>query len=215
LSRLCFGATLVVLAVASAFGQESYQTGKNEISGTIGDTFVSDQGVLNSGLGNANVQHGNGVSFEVNYARILHATDWIEFAAEVPATFDPDEDLHYKANQVPVDYHSFFITPAARLRFIPALAFSPWVSFGGGFGHFGASSDLIYYGTNTGNRSATTGVLQGGVGLDTHIPWRIIEKYIFRFEARDDWSGVPPINVETGKTRQHNYYLGGGMAFRF
>jgi len=24
------------------------------------------------------------------------------------------------------------------------------------------------------------------------------------------WSGVPPINVNMGKTRQHNYYVGGG-----
>jgi hypothetical protein len=34
-------------------------------------------------------------------------------------------------------------------------------------------------------------------------------------EARDDWSGMPPINVNTGKNRQHNYYVAGGLVYRF
>lgn len=206
---------LVLVAVTSSLGQDSYQTGKNEICVTTGHTFVSDQTVPNSGLSNANVQHGNGISFEVDYTRILRTTGSFEFGIELPTILNPDEDLHYARNQTPRDYSSFFITPAARLRLMPALAFSPWLSFGGGFAHFEASSNLIYSGTNAGNRSALTGVLQGGVGFDAHIPWEAIERYTFRFEARDDWSGVPPINLNTGKSRQHNYYLGGGLAFRF
>jgi hypothetical protein len=47
-----------------------------------------------------------------------------------------------------------------------------------------------------------------------HIP-KVTNKYRIRFEARDDWSRVPPLNVDTGKTRQHNYYLGGGLVVRF
>jgi hypothetical protein len=215
LPRFCFGAALVLIAASFSWAQEFSPSGKNEIVGTFGRTFISDQGVVNSGLNDSTLEYGAALSFEVNYARILHTTDWFDFALELPATFNPHEDLHYDANQIPKHYSSSFITPAARLRLIPGLAFSPWLSFGGGFGHFEASSELIYGGTNPGKRGSTTGVLQGGVGLDTHVPWRMMKRYIFRFEARDDWSGVPPINVSTGKTRQHNYYLGGGLAFGF
>jgi hypothetical protein len=28
-------------------------------------------------------------------------------------------------------------------------------------------------------------------------------------------SGVPPLTVNTGKSRQHNFYVGGGAVFRF
>lgn len=202
---------LVLIATAIAFAQEA---GKNEIAGTFGHTFVSDQGVPNSGLSNSIINHGAGYSFEINYARILRGYDWADFAIELPAIFNPDEDLHYFTNQIPQQYSSFFITPAARVRFFPEVAFSPWISFGGGLGHFQASSNLLFFGKNTGNRGETTGVLQGGVGLDVHIPRRI-QRLKIRVEARDDWSGMPPLNVNTGKTRQHNYYVAGGLVYRF
>jgi hypothetical protein len=197
-------------AIACAQGE-----GKNEVAGTFGHSFISDQGVLNSGLSNSIISHGAGYSFEVDYARVLRAYDWADFAIEVPATFNPDEDLHYFTDQIAEGYSSFFITPAARVRFFPDVNFSPWVSFGGGFGHFQASSNLLFFGKNTGARGETTGVLQGGVGLDVRIPYRRIQRLKIRVEARDDWSGVPPLNVNTGKTRQHNYYVAGGLVYRF
>ena len=202
---------LVLIAAAIAPAQEA---GKNEIAGTFGHTFISDQGVPNSGLSDSIINHGRGFSFEINYARILRAYDWADLAIEVPATFNPDEDLHYFSNQIPEGYSSFFVTPALRLRFFPDVDLSPWLSFGGGLGHFETSSNLLFYGKNTGNRSDTTGVLQGGVGLDVRIPF-VTRRVKIRVEARDDWSGVPPLNVDTGKTRQHNYYVAGGLLYRF
>jgi len=101
------------------------------------------------------------------------------------------------------------------VRLFPNVDVSPWISFGGGLGHFQASSDLLFFGKNTGNRGETTGVLQGGVGLDVRIPYLRIQRLKIRVEARDDWSGVPPLNVNTGKTRQHNYYVAGGLLYRF
>lgn len=200
-----------LIASAIAVAQD---TNKNEVAGTFGHTFISDQGVSNSGLADSIINHGEGYSFEINYARILRAYDWADFAIEVPAVFNPDEDVHYFNNQIPEGYSSFFITPSARVRFFPDVALSPWVSFGGGLGHFEASSKLLFYGNNTGNRSDTTGVLQGGVGLDVRIPGRI-RRLKIRVAARDDWSAVPPLNLNTGKTRQHNYYVGGGLVYRF
>jgi hypothetical protein len=205
----------VVLALTASAIAVAQAEGKNEIAGTFGHTFISDQGVPNSGLSDSIINHGEGFSFEIDYARILRAYDWADFAIEVPATFNPDEDLHYLTNQIPEDYTSFFITPAARVRFFPEVNLSPWISFGGGIGHFQASSNLLFFGKNTGNRGATTGVVQGGVGLDVRMPYRRITRLKIRVEARDDWSGVPPLNVNTGKTRQHNYYVAGGLVYRF
>lgn len=202
---------LTLMAPAIAFAQGE---GKNEIAGTFGHSFISDQSVPSSGLADSTISHGAGYSFEINYARILHGSDWADIAIEVPAIFNPDEDLHYFTNQIPEEYSSIFITPSARVRFFPDVDFSPWVSFGGGLGYFHTSSDLLFFGKNTGNRGETTGVLQGGVGLDVHIPGRF-RRLKIRVGARDDWGGVPPINVNTGKTRQHNYYVAGGLVYRF
>ena len=40
-------------------------------------------------------------------------------------------------------------------------------------------------------------------------------KLSLRGEARDFNSGVPQLNVDTGKSRQHNYFVGGGVVWRF
>jgi hypothetical protein len=201
---------LSILPVALAQEQEP----NNELAGTFGHTFISDQSVLNSGLANSRLGHGDGYTFEVDYARILRTSEWADIAVEVPAIFCPDEDLVYSANQVPEGYSSFFITPAARLRFVPDVAFSPWFSLGGGLGHFSSGSDLIFYGGNTAQRGVTTGVLQIGAGLDVRIP-HVARRFKIRAEVRDDWSGMPLINVDVGKTQQHNYYVAGGLAYRF
>jgi hypothetical protein len=121
--------------------------------------------------------------------------------------------LNYGTNQIPRQYGSFFVTPAARLNLIPDLAVSPWVSFGGGIGRFSASHELVFFGTNTGDRGKTTGVLEAGVGIDVRLPK--MQRTRFRFGFRDDWSGAPPLNIDTGRSRQHNYYVGGGLVFHF
>ena len=212
--RFCLPAVLALGAIL-ARAQDSSQWSKNEVAGTFGHTFISDQNVPNSGLPNSIITHGAGYSFEVNYARILFAADWVDVSAEVPAIFNPDEKLHYEANAIPRSYSSIFVTPSARLRLVPDVAFSPWVSFGGGFGHFEASDALVFSGPNTANRGLTTGVLQIGAGLDVRIPCPRISRLRIRVEVRDDWSDVPPLNVDTGKTRQHNYYVAGGIVYRF
>ena len=48
--------------------------------------------------------------------------------------------------------------------------------------------------------------MQIGIGLDV----RLKQRFTLRGEARDFWSGTPDILVDTGKSRQHNYLVGGG-----
>ena len=203
----------LLLSCAAATYRAPAQDAKNEIAGTIGRTFISDQTVPNTSFSNNTVHFGKSTPFEINYARELFRFHWGVLAAEVPTIISLNQELNYGLNQVPEAYKSVFITPAARLSFPSMLPFAPWLSFGGGIGHFQASRNLVFSGTNPGPRVKTTGVLQGGVGVDIDLPG--LNSLKFRFEARDDWSGVPPINVDTGKTRQHNYYVGGGVVLHF
>ncbi len=205
-------AALILVVAGSMIAAAQEPEPKNEIAGTVGRTFISDQGVPVNIFDNT-LHFGKGWSFEGTYARTLKRYFWGNLAAEVPVIYSADEDLNYGTNQIPEGYTSIFITPAARVTLMPNLAVSPWVSFGGGIGHFIASKNLQYYNSNPGPRIKTTGVLQGGAGMDVRLPK--LHSTRFRFEARDDWSGVPPVNLNTGKTRQHNYYVSGGLVFHF
>lgn len=195
----------VLICGRSALGQ------KNELAGLIGRTFVSNQGVPNTNFFDNTVHFGNGLTFEVNYGRRILGNELLALSFEVPAVFDPSQRLNYGINVVPEKYGSFFVTPAARVNIFPATAVSPWISLGGGFGHFSESSNLLFGGTNPGKTGTTTGVFQIGGGLDV-TPWPSLG---FRLDVRDFNSGVPQLNVDTGKTRQHNIFVGGGVVWHF
>ena len=209
--RNFFAAAILIFAASVlATGQEST---KNEIAVTVGRMFISDQGVPNTNFFDNTVHSGKGLSFEGTYARKLRNYGWGALAVEVPVVVNPDEDLNYGLNQVPKDYSSIFVTPAARVNFLQDFAFSPWVSLGGGLAHYVASKDLVFFGNNPGHRVDNSGALEAGIGFDVRIPR--FELFRFRFEARDFWTGEPPINVDTGHTRQHNYFVAGGAVFHF
>src|SRR5271169_1207393 len=195
----------VTMSILGAFA--SAQDEKNEVTGMIGRIFISDQGIhgANAPTINPFVRSGNGLTFEVNYARRLLTTPVYAISGEVPAAFNLDEKLNSGGNVVPSKYSQIFVTPAVRLNFFPETAVTPWVSLGGGFGHFSENKNLIYFGTNPGT-SSTTGVLQGGLGLDVKV-WR---RFSIRGQVRDFWSGTPSLPLAaTGKSRQHNFFVGG------
>jgi hypothetical protein len=199
-------ATMSILGASAAAQDE-----KNEFTGIIGRVIISDQGIAGASFPNPFVRSGKGLSFEVNYARRLLGNQVYAVSGEVPAVFNLDEDLNSGSNVVPVDYKQIFVTPAVRLNLFPETAVSPWVSIGGGFGHFSENKNLIYGGPNPGT-STTSGVLQAGLGLDV----RLWHSFSIRGEFRDFWSGTPDLPLaDTGKTRQHNYFVGGGVVWHF
>ena len=206
LKRIAIG---VLLAVCSFVSPAMAQ--KNELSGLVGRTFISDQGIKGAPSSDPELRFGNGLTFEVNYARRVIAGGFWSLALEVPFVVNPDEDLHAAGNLIPQQYFSFFVTPAARLNGFPDSGVSPWISVGGGLGHFSESSTLLFGGPNPGKKGTTTGVFQSGVGLDV----KVFKGFILRGEARDFWSGVPQLNVDTGKSRQHNIFVGGGIVWHF
>ena len=200
---------MALMTVCTLAGQAASQ--KNELSGMLGHTFISDQGIQGAPAYDPNLRFGKGFTFEINYARRILDGPFLSLAVEVPFVDNPDEDIHAAQNVVPGQYSSIFITPAAQLKVFPEQAVSPWVSFGAGLGHFGESSTLLFGGVNPGKTGNTTAVLQAGVGLDV----KVIGRFSLRGEARDFWSGVPDLNVNTGKSRQHNIFVAGGVVWRF
>jgi hypothetical protein len=200
--------TLVTVLAASAFAQD-----KNELGGILGRTFISNQGIPNASFPPI-ISYGNGLSFDVEYARRFLVTEVFSVSGEAVLMVNHDQDINggaYGHAVIPQQLSELFVTPAVRLNLFPTTAVSPWVSLGGGFGHIGQSSMLLYGGTNPG-KSTTSGVLQGGLGLDVKL-WR---KLSIRGEVRDFWSGTPDFPLApTGKTRQHNFFVGGGAFWRF
>jgi hypothetical protein len=196
--RKCFAVALLLLAGVLLSGSEVAVAQdiepKNELAVTVGRTFISDQTPPNTKFFDNTVHSGKGLSFNFLYARQLKFFKWGAVGVELPVIYNPDEDLNYGLNEIPKQYSSLFATPALRVSFARNFFISPWVSLGGGVGHFIASKDLVFFGPNTGHRIKTTGVMHGGIGFDVPFPGKLHD-LVFRFEARDNWSGVPPINV--------------------
>jgi Outer membrane protein beta-barrel domain len=207
--RFCIA---VLFAVAITAALASAQDEKNEVSGVIGRDFIKIQGIQNANYFDPNIRYGDGLTVEGSYARRVLVTPIYSVTGEVPVLYNPDEDLHSGGpGAVPKDYSALFVAPSVRVNLFPTTAVSFWGSVGGGFGHISENGSLLYGGTNTG-KSTTSGVLQFGVGLDVRVKARLF----VRVEARDYWAGTPDFPLSpTGKSRQSNYFVGGGVMWRF
>jgi hypothetical protein len=206
-------ATLVVVALTAALA--TAQSEKNEVSGVIGRTFIPTQPFSASDCGGCydpNIRFGRGLTVEGSYARRLFVLPIYSVSVEVPVAYNPQEKLHSGGpGLVPKDYGSLFVTPSVRVNLFPTTAFSLWGSFGGGVGHTFENSLLLYSVPNPG-KGSTSGVLQYGVGLDV----RILPRFYIRGEARNYWAGMPNFPLSTpDKSRLSNYFLGGGVLWRF
>jgi hypothetical protein len=198
----------ITLLSAAAVAQDE----KNELSGTFGKTVISDQGIIGANYFDPLVRSGKGWSFELAYARHLRTENIWGFSLEVPAMFNLDEDLNAGQGVVPIDYQAIFVTPSARVNLFPTTAVSPWVSFGGGFAHFSQNKSLIYQAGANPGKSNTTGAIQGGIGLDV----KFLSRFSIRGEVRDFWSGHPDFPLaDTGKSRQHNFFVSAGLVWHF
>lgn len=203
--RLAMLVVLVAALISSAFAQ------LNEVSVTVGRTFVSTQTIQNSTVTDPRLHFGNEESVAFNYGRLLKNYRAVGLSGELPVAIYPRMDLATEQHGIPKDIGALFITPSARFNFFPGQGLSPWVSVGGGYGRFREAPRLNFYGTNPGPTGTNTGVVQFGVGLDVW-PW---QRWGIRTEARDFYSGVPELNLSTGRSRQHNYYVGIGVIRRF
>lgn len=209
--RLAVLMLFLPLVAFTSFARDVSTDTVNEISVTVGRTFVSTQTIQNSSSANPDIHFGNEESVAFNYSRLLKTHGIFGFSGEVPIAIYPRMDLNTGDNVIPKDIGALFVTPAARVNFFYGDALSPWFSIGGGYGRFRQAPKLNYFGNNPGPGGTNTGVVQFGAGLDV-FPW---QRWGFRTEFRDFYSGVPDLNVNTGHSRQHNYYVGIGVIRRF
>jgi hypothetical protein len=207
--RLAVLVVPVLVLVYSALAQDSSNLAEvNELSITAGRTFVSTQTVPSTGLP---IHFGNEETVAFNYGRLLKSHKIFGLYAELPVAMYFRMDLNYHLGTTPEDIGALFATPSVRLNFFSGQGVTPWVSVGGGYGRFREAPLTLYEKPNLGPTGTNTGVVQFGAGLDVWI-WH---RWGARFEARDFYSGVPDLNVDTGRSRQHNYYVGVGVAHRF
>ena len=204
---------VMVLFIAVFLASAAAQDEKNEIGGAIGRVFISDQGIQ-APIPNPTIHSGKGLTFEGEYARRFFVTPLFGISAEGVVAYNKGVKLNageYLYSVVPEGYKELFVTPAVRVNFFPLTAVSPWVSIGGGVTHFTQNSNLLFGGAKPG-KNTTTGTLEAGIGLDVKV-WR---KLSMRGGMRDFWSGIPDYPLApTGKTRQHNYFVFGGLFWRF
>ena len=207
--RLWIAVLFVVTLAVSLAAQDE----KNDLGASIGRSFISTQAIQGATFFDPYIRYGKGLTIEGSYARRLLVTPVFAVAAELPILYNPDEDLHAGGpGLVPHDDKALFLTPSVRVNLFPTTAVSLWGSLGGGFGHISESNTLLYNGTPNTGKSTTSGVLQYGVGLDVKLTKRVV----LRAEGRDFWAGEPDFpQAPTGKTRQHNYFLGVGAIWRF
>jgi hypothetical protein len=205
--RLAVLVAPVLVLVSSSLAQI------NELSLTVGRSFVSTQTIQNPPPGDPNprIHFGNEESVDFNYSRFLKNYKVFGVSAELPVAIYFRMDLNTFENQIPKDIGALFVTPSVRVNIFSAESVTPWFSVGGGYGRFREAPTLLFGGTNPGPTGTNTGVVQFGGGLDV-FPWH---SWGVRAEARDFYSGVPDLNVTTNRSRQHNYYVGLGVIRRF
>lgn len=192
------------------------QDEKNEVGAVIGRNFISDQGIQNATFFDPIIHFGDGLTFEGEYARHILVTPIYSISGEVVGNFDHKLKLNagvYPNAVVPNTLSTFFITPAARVNLFPTTAVSPWISLGAGFGHISEGNLLIYGdGAKNPGKSTTSATIEGGFGLDVKV-WKRLS---MRGEVRDFWSGEPDFPLApTGKSRMHNFFVGGGAFWSF
>ncbi|MGD0793365.1 MAG: hypothetical protein ABR920_16480 [Terriglobales bacterium] len=180
----------------------------NDFSITAGRAFVSTRTVPSTGLP---IHFGGEEMVEFNYGRLLKSHTIFGLYAELPVAIYPRMDVNYHLGTTPKDIGALFVTPSVRLNIFSGDSVTPWVSVGGGYGRFREAPVTLYENPNPGPTGTNTGVVQFGAGLDAWL-WH---RWGARFEARDFYSGVPALNVTTGNSRQHNYYVGAGVVHRF
>ncbi len=213
--RLAVLVVPVLLLVSGAWAQDfNNRSGTNELSITVGKSFVSTQTITNPPPLDLDprIHFANEETVAFNYGRLIKSHKIFGLYAELPVAIYPRMDLNTDTNTIPKDIGALFVTPSLRVHIFSGQGVTPWVSVGGGYGRFREAPSLNFFGKNPGPTSTNTGVIQFGAGMDVWV-WHA---WGARFEARDFYSGNPKLNnVTTSNSRQHNYYVGFGVVHRF
>ena len=211
---------------------------KNELSFSVGaiTTFNQNTGpnpaftcVLTAFCAAITSNTSTGIGFEGTYARQLFNFHAGSLDLEIPVVGAPSRDVRVSlvglgALPGSLSTTTFFFTPSARIKLLPAGPVSPFFSFGGGLAHNGSTLNIFapilaalpfpLPGSSISN-SSTSGALQFGGGVDFKTP---LPHLALRAELRDFWAqsfARPSSQVLLSPGHQHNLFAAGGVVFRF
>jgi hypothetical protein len=196
---------------------------KNEVGLVIGGIVTPSQALAPGAsligpggtvLPNRDITFNSALTLGAEYDRVLVLKQRFAIDGGIDFLASPnDVKLSQQTQNVPGQYAFIFLTPHVRVKFHPSGAFSPWLSFGGGYARFlekaPTSAPSFKPGTNTG-----TFVFGGGV--DTRPVVHVLKIPIgFRIEVRDFYSGLPNYNQKIAGNLQNNLAFTGGLLIRF
>ena len=195
---------------------------KNEVGLVIGGTVTPSQtasrgtsliGSSGTALPNRDITFDSSLTLGAEYDRRLGLTRRIAVYGGIDFLASPnDVKLSQPIQNVPSQYAFIFLTPHVRVKFHPSGAFSPWLSFGGGYARFRETAPLA---TPSFRPGTNTGTFVFGGGLDTRTVLHVLKIPIgFRVEVRDFYSGAPNYSVRVDGL-QNNLAFTGGLLIKF
>ena len=195
---------------------------KNEVGLVIGGIVTPSQtssrgtsliGSSGTALPNRDITFDSSLTLGAEYDRRLGLTRRIAVYGGIDFLASPnDVKLSQQIQNVPSQYAFIFLTPHVRVKFHPSGAFSPWLSFGGGYARFRETAPLA---TPSFRPGTNTGTFVFGGGLDTRTVLHVLKIPIgFRVEVRDFYSGVPNYSVRVDGL-QNNLAFTGGLLIKF
>ena len=195
---------------------------KNEVGLVIGGIVTPSQtasrgtsliGSSGTALPNRDIAFDSSLTLGAEYDRRLGLTRRIAVYGGIDFLASPnDVKLSQQIQNVPSQYAFIFLTPHVRVKFHPSGAFSPWLSFGGGYARFRETAPLA---TPSFRPGTNTGTFVFGGGLDTRTVLHVLKIPIgFRVEVRDFYSGAPNYSVRVDGL-QNNLAFTGGLLIKF
>lgn len=194
----------LVLSICSLFLFSSFSLAQsNEIGFLAGGIFTSDK-TPTLGIGlctitnpfcGATIHTPTRISYEGVVAHRLLNFHLAGIYLELPIVGTPTRSV--VQGGLRQDFSTIYFTPGVRLQ-VGLPFFSPFISAGGGFGHYSASNSV---------GSSTVGAFQvgGGFDLSARVPF-----LNFRAEVREFHNGSPTFNVGN-----NNIFAGGGLVLKF
>jgi hypothetical protein len=218
-----FAAALIFIAIPHFFTLSAMAQEKNEaglqIGGIVtpsqplsaGQVLISPDGAA---LPNRNIALNSSLLLGAEYDRNFLRRERFTISGGVDFVASPfDVKVAPQTQNAIGQYAVLFLTPHVRVKFRPSAAFSPWVSFGGGYARFLEKAPLA---ATSFARGTNTGTFVFGGGIDTRPVVTILKVPIgFRVEVRDFYSGLPNYNQQIAGNRQNNLAFSGGLLLRF
>lgn len=150
----------------------------------------------------------SGTAFQANYAHRVAGSGPLRVSLGVNLLANPQRQVR---SQIPIsirDVATLYLTPEVRIA-ASAGPLEPYVFGGGGWALYEHSRLTQSGAENPGPRTAGTGAVTYGGGLDV-----VLRRWLaLRGEVRDTYTGAPRYNFGAG--RQHNVSITGGFVLRW